>query len=370
MPGKRTLARTGKAKRARKATVSEAAEVAREEVKHVRRGKHGAQSTKQAIDIGREVAVRLADERKHTDDTLRQERARGDQALAEERDRTDEAPQERKDRERLLGIVRRSTDGHLETNRQHTDDAIDDAVSLFSQEQKAHSRARAVVVTRDEFLAIVSHDLRAPLTAIALGAALLERNAVPEEAGNWIRKSSRNIQHAARLMDRLISDLFDLAGFEQGKLTIKPERCDVARIVEESVGIFLPLASARFLRLDADVPDTPLLAVCDAGRIAQVLSNLLRNAIQFTPKEGSISIRAERAGVECRIAISDTGIGIPQGKLTRIFERSQQLSEDDRRGLGLGLYISKRLIKAHHGRIWAESQVGDGSTFFFTLPSA
>src|SRR5207245_4582438 len=116
--------------------------------------------------------------------------------------------------------------------------------------------------------------------------------------------------------------------------------------------------------------DSPLLAVCDAGRIAQVLSNLLRNAIQFTPKDGSISIRAERAGVECRIAISDTGIGIPQGKLTRIFERSQQLSEDDRRGLGLGLYISTRLIKAHHASICAESQVGDGSTVFLTVHSA
>ena len=369
MPEKRTVARTGKAKRAGKAATTQAAEVVRKEV-HVRRGKHGARSTKQAIVIGREVATSLAEERKHADDTLRQERVRGDRALTEERDRHDETPQERNDRSRLLGIVRQSIDGDLETDRRHTDGAIDDAISRFSREQKAHSRARAVLVTRDEFLAIVSHDLRAPLSAIALGAALLERNALPEEEGNWIRMSSRTIQHAARLMDRLISDLLDLAGFEEGKLKIRLERCDVARVVEESVDIFLPLASAKSLRLDADVPDTPLLAICDAGRIAQVLSNLLLNAIQFTPKGGSISIRAERAGVECRIAISDTGIGIPQGKLTRIFERSQQLSEDERRGLGLGLYISKRLIKAHHGRIWAESQTGDGSTFFFTLPSA
>lgn len=358
MPEKRAPARANKAKRARKAATTQAAEFVREEIGHVRRGKHGARSTKQAIAIGREVAASLAEERKHADETLRQERARGDQTVAEEWDRTDESPQEGKDRERLLAVERQSTDEDLETDRRHTDDAIDDAISLFSQEQEAHSRARSVVVTRDEFLAIVSHDLRAPLSAIALGAALLERNAPPEEAGNWIRKSSRNIQHATHLMARLISDLLDLAGFEEGKFQIRPERCDVARIVEKSVDIFLPLALAKSLRLDVDVPDSPLLAVCDPGRIAQVLSNLLRNAIQFTPRGGSISIRAERAGVECRIAISDTGIGIPPGKLTRIFERFQQLSEEERIGLGLGLYISKRLVEAHQGRIWAESQGG------------
>ena len=187
MPEKRTVAHAGKAERAGKAAPTQAAKFVREEIGHVRRGKHGARSIKPAIAIGREVASSLAEERKQADETLRQERARGDQALAEERDRTDEAPQERKDRERLLGIVRRSTDGHLETNRQHTDDAIDDAVSLFSQEQKAHSRARAVVVTRDEFLAIVSHDLRAPLTAIALGAAVVRISGWPVQGARQLR---------------------------------------------------------------------------------------------------------------------------------------------------------------------------------------
>jgi signal transduction histidine kinase len=370
MREKRTLERARKAKRAGKAPAAHAAEFVREETRHVRRGKHATRSSEQGTAIGEDVAATLAEERKHADETLRHERARGDRTIGEEWDRTDETPQERKDRGRVLHIARQATDERVEKNRRHTDDAVDDAISLFSQEQVAHARARSVVVTRDEFLAIVSHDLRAPLSAIALAAALLERNAPPDKAGNSIRKWSKNIQRAERLMDRLICDLLDLAGFEEGKFQIRPERCDVARIVEETVDIFLPLALAKSVRLDADVPDTPLFAVCDQGRIAQVLSNLLRNAIQFTPKGGAISVRAERAGLECRIAISDTGIGIPQGKLTGIFERFKQLSEEDQRGLGLGLYISKRLIEAHHGRIWAESQVGEGSTFFFTLPSA
>lgn len=369
MPEKRTLERARKAKRAGEAPTTEVAESVGDEIRYVRRGKHGARSTKQARAIGRDVAASLAEERKHADQSLGKERARGDQT-AEERDRTNETPQEGKDRERLLSRARQATDENRETDRRHTDDAIDYAMSLFSQEQEAHSRARSVVVTRDEFLAIVSHDLRAPLSAMALAAALVEESAPPKEAGNPIRKWSKNIQHAARLMDRLISDLLDVTGFEKGKFQITLERRDVARIVVESVDIFLPLASAKSLRLDADVPDTPLFALCDQGRIAQVLSNLVRNAIQWTAKGGTISIRAERTGPECRIAIRDTGVGIPQGKLTHIFERFQQLSEEDRRGLGLGLYISKRLVEAHHGRIWAESQVGQGSTFFFTLPSA
>jgi signal transduction histidine kinase len=373
MSEKRTLERARKAKRGGKTPTTQAAEFVRDEIRHVRRGKHGARSTKQAIAIGREISASLKEERRHGDEIIRQERARGDQTLTGERDRTDETPQEgkdRKDQDRLEGTEREATDESRSIDRRHTDDAIDYAISLFSREQEAHSRARSVIVTRDEFLAIVSHDLRAPLSTVALAAALLERNAPPEEAGNPIRNWSKNIQRAARLMDRLISDLLDVAGFEAGKFQIILERRDVARIVQESVDIFLPLASAKSLRLDADVPDTPLFAVCDQGRIAQVLSNLLRNAIQFTPIGGAISVRAERAGLDCRIAISDTGVGIPQGKLTRIFERFQQLGEEERRGLGLGLYISKRLVEAHHGRIWAESQVGVGSTIFFTLPSA
>lgn len=369
MPKKRTLSPAGKAKRTRNAATTQAAEFVREESRHPRRGRHGGRSTKQAIAMGAEVATMLAKERKDADETVRDERVRGDQRLGENGRRTDETPQEG-NRERVLGIVRQATDENLKMHRRDTDDAVDDFIWLLSQEQEAHSRTRSVVVTRDEFLAIVSHDLRTPLHAITVAAVLLERIATQEDARDLIRKVSKNIQHAARLMDRLISDLLDLTGFEEGKFQIKLQQCDVARIVEESIDIFLPLASAKSLRLDANLPDTPLLAVCDPGRIAQVLSNLLGNALQFTPTGGSISVRAERAGVECRITISDTGIGIPQDKLTRIFERFEQLSEEDRRGLGLGLYISKRLIEAHHGRIWAESRAGDGSTFFFTLPSA
>jgi len=100
----------------------------------------------------------------------------------------------------------------------------------------------------------------------------------------------------------------------------------------------------------------------------QVLSNLIHNAIKFTPEGGAIRLRAERAGQSCLVSVSDTGIGIPEGDLTSIFERFRQLDRGDRTGLGLGLYISLWIVEAHGGRIWAESVLGSGTTFHFTLP--
>jgi signal transduction histidine kinase len=121
------------------------------------------------------------------------------------------------------------------------------------------------------------------------------------------------------------------------------------------------------LSLKVDVARGPLLAKFDMDRMLQVVSNLLQNAIKFTPAGGSITIRAARRGAACIVAVSDTGIGIPANELSSIFERFRQLDKTDRAGLGLGLYISKWIVEAHGGRIWAESQAGAGSTFYFTL---
>jgi len=106
----------------------------------------------------------------------------------------------------------------------------------------------------------------------------------------------------------------------------------------------------------------------DPHRMLQVLSNLIQNAIKFTPEGGSIRISATRVGTLYQVSVSDTGIGIPAGELTAIFERFRQLDRSDRTGLGLGLYISRWIVEAHGGKIWAESQLGRGSTFHFTLP--
>jgi signal transduction histidine kinase len=129
-----------------------------------------------------------------------------------------------------------------------------------------------------------------------------------------------------------------------------------------------PLAEAKSVELEVSLPPTVVRGVFDPDRMLQVVLNVLQNAIKFTPQAGAVRVRVAQAGRECLIAVSDTGIGILEAELPNIFERFRQL-DDDRAGLGLGLYISKWIVEAHGGRIWAESRRGLGSTFYITLPA-
>jgi signal transduction histidine kinase len=157
---------------------------------------------------------------------------------------------------------------------------------------------------------------------------------------------------------------------EAGHLTIeaKPESADV--LVSDTIEMLRPLASGSSIvmeaNVDADLP--PVLA--DAARIQQVLSNLVGNACKFTPRQGRITVSANRLDREVRFAVIDTGPGIPPEQVPHIFGRFWQAKSSDRRGIGLGLAIAKGIVEAHNGRIWVESQVGAGSTFYFTLPTA
>jgi signal transduction histidine kinase len=134
------------------------------------------------------------------------------------------------------------------------------------------------------------------------------------------------------------------------------------------VDTFQVQAAAAGVSLTAEIVPPPPLAAFDSARILQVLTNLLSNAIKFTPAHGRIVVRVEGFGDEIRSAVSDTGVGIATDKLKAVFVRFLQVTENDRRGVGLGLYISKAIVQGHGGRIWAESKVGEGSTFCFTLP--
>jgi signal transduction histidine kinase len=266
-----------------------------------------------------------------------------------------------------VAAERQRTDRRLLGEREDTDRAVEHAFTLMIEEQARRAHAEDRVVSRDEFLAIVSHDLRSPLDVIGINAALLAQHAAGDETGAKFKKWARNIARAAGVMDRLLSDLLDVARFEGGEFRITTKVRDVLGVVKESVEAFAPLAAAGGLTIDVESPVATIDAAYDYDRILQVVSNLLRNAIQFTRGGGSIVISLTPEPDGCRIAVSDTGRGIPESQLDRIFERFQQLKVADRRGLGLGLYISKRIIDAHGGRIWVESQVGRGTTFSFTL---
>ncbi|WP_158620436.1 MULTISPECIES: HAMP domain-containing sensor histidine kinase [Corallococcus] len=287
-------------------------------------------------------------------EAVNQEREDADTALQGERETADEKLRdERAERMRalsaLLHLERVETDTRLLVERAHADSGL---------------------ATRDEFMGMVSHDLRTLLGGIALQSALLKRNAADDEVGRRTAEAAAKIQRFTARMNRLIGDLVDVASIETGRIRIAPELQDATALVRESVEAFQPQASAQGISLDVEIRGNTLMAKFDHERVLQVLANLLSNALKFTAAGGRISLHVEPVGQDVRFSVADTGSGIPSHQLEQVFERFWQARREDRRGLGLGLYISRGIVEAHGGRIWAESQPGQGSTFAFTIPAA
>ena len=163
-------------------------------------------------------------------------------------------------------------------------------------------------------------------------------------------------------MNRLLGDLIDVVSIEAGVLALTRESADPTQVVTEAVNTLQARAAASGVLLVAEIVQPLPPIAFDSARIFQVLINLLSNAVKFTQPNGKITLRVERIGEELRFAIHDTGLGIPADKLELIFERFFQIKKDDRRGMGLGLYISKRIVLEHGGRLWADSMLGKGST--------
>ncbi|MDQ5857399.1 MAG: HAMP domain-containing histidine kinase [Acidobacteriota bacterium] len=238
---------------------------------------------------------------------------------------------------------------------------------LLEQQAKELLSAHEALDLKDEFLAIVSHDLRNPLNAIALNTQLLER--LFSSADPRLGRISRSLASSIAQMKRIISDLLDLAAIEAGKLSVQMQPGDARKPIEEAVQTFPSGRTVRSITLDARIPPDPLPACFDPGRIVQVLENLIDNASKFTPDGGRILIEGRRAD-QIEILVRDTGPGLRPEEISVIFERFQQVEKRGRRALGLGLYISRSIVESHGGRIWAESVPGEGSTFLFTLPPA
>jgi signal transduction histidine kinase len=235
-------------------------------------------------------------------------------------------------------------------------------------EERGRTDADTIAAAQEGFLADVSHDLRSLLDGLSVSAALLVADAPRGEDGDKIRKHAAVSQRAVARMTRLVNDLLDTASIEAGRLAITPEPSDVGKLVSDTVEAFAPVAEASDIALDAALPAPPLTATLDGHRIQQVLANLISNAIKFTPAGGRVSIRTRTKANRLQFVVSDTGVGIPESEKAAIFERFHQATRD-RRGFGLGLHISKCIVEAHGGRIWAESGV-IGSTFYVELPVA
>ena len=231
---------------------------------------------------------------------------------------------------------------------------------LFHEAQQA-TRAR------DDVLAVVAHDLRNPLNTVTMAVSLMLETTPPERVEE--RRQVEILRRAADRMNRMIQDLLDVKRMESGRLTtdLKPEL--PATIINDTIDMLRPLAAGSTIGLEANIEEDLPPVLADAARIQQVLSNLVGNAVKFTPRSGRIAVCAERIDGEVRFAVIDTGPGIPAEQLPHIFGRFWQ-AKSDHRGIGLGLAIAKGIVEAHNGRIWVESHVGLGSTFYFTLPAA
>jgi len=241
--------------------------------------------------------------------------------------------------------------------------------ALAVENARLYDEAQMATRARDDMLAIVAHDLRNPLNTIFMSAQFLGEIVAEGEHPTEAKQISI-VRRAAERMNRLIQDLLEVKRIEGGNLTVERRDTDAASVVSEALDLLRPIAAASSLTLDAAIsPDTPRVSV-DPPRIQQVLSNLIGNAIKFTPAGGQIILGTESGDKEARFVVTDTGPGIPPDQLPHIFGRFYQGKRTDRRGIGLGLAIAKGIVEAHGGRIWVESQLGKGSSFYFTVPSA
>jgi signal transduction histidine kinase len=286
--------------------------------------------------------------------TLEHERLAEDAVVRDERDAADESLRLEREETRLtlralIPLEREKTDRHLLTERAIWDDAV---------------------VNRDDFLGIVSHDLRGLLGGIVNAAAILSLQASDNEDGRQAVAQAERIQRYAARMNRLICDLVDVASIEAGKLSVAPAPSDAVALLTEAAETFAATAAAKHIILDVEFDERPLQATLDYPRILQVVTNLVSNAVKFTPAGGRIVVSGKRLDGGLQLSVTDNGPGIPTHLLETVFERFWQGEATQRWSLGLGLYISRCIVEAHHGRVWVESPGASGTTVYLTLPGA
>lgn len=226
-----------------------------------------------------------------------------------------------------------------------------------------YREAYAATRAREDLLAVVSHDLKNPLNAILMGAGLLQTPAGADKT----KALAARIERAAGRMARLIGDLLDSAKMEAGLFETRARPEEVTSLVGEAVDSFSVAAGEKGIRLSARVEREHQAVLCERDLALRVFSNLIGNALKFTPAGGAIEIAADPIGSEVDFSVKDSGPGISSEYLPHLFDRYSQQKSADRRGSGLGLFIAKGIVEAHGGRIWADSSLGHGTTIHFTL---
>jgi two-component system sensor histidine kinase GlrK len=239
------------------------------------------------------------------------------------------------------------------------------AVNLMS------SKLKQLDTMKLDFFASMSHELRTPLTSIKEGANLLKESLSKKEIQDKDKKLLSIIVEESSRLIRLVNKLMNFSKIEAGMAHYDFNRIDIAFLINTAVREIEPMAETNNIKIEVNIDKGLPYIKADHEKILQVLRNFIANALKFTQRNGSMTVSAETVDNGVKVSVSDTGIGIPEENLKRIFEKYQQgISTDSGmiKGVGLGLSISKHIIKAHRGVIWAESKPGEGSIFSFVLP--
>ena len=309
-------------------------------------------------------SVEVVEERFAADDSMKAERAVSDTVLEEERRRADGRDESRRDEQ---AVVRAEREGlRVDTNERLSDERsyVDTVVGDRDAGDRALEAAQHAEAHRKDVFAMVMHDLRNPLHVILANADFLGESAEGQDS----REAAQDVTLAAARMGRLLTDLLDVAQIDTGRFPLEKGHHDARALLSEVHRAYSPLFEGRGVSLVIDAPEDPVLASFDSDRVEQLLSNLLGNAMKFTPAGGSVALHVERSGQQLVFVVRDDGIGIDPDTLPKIFERFWRHDTDSRPGLGLGLYICRTIAVAHGGDITVQSELGGGTTFRVSLP--
>ena len=265
----------------------------------------------------------------------------------------------------LVGVIDRYSRGDREVRASESGATeVRTIAHRFNDMASALERQRANQLT---FLAGVAHDLRNPLAALKLAIAMVppDRPLPPEARIRLLfARSGRQVER----LERMVYDLLDASRIEAGNLSLVIERSDVRELVRASADLLEPTLGSR--RLVLELPDEPVMVDCDPARIEQVLANLLSNAAKYSATDSTVTVRVTREPDVVAIAVIDEGIGMSTADMAHIFEPFHRVGRSTSGGLGLGLYVSSMILRAHGGELVVESTPGQGSTFTVRLPDA
>jgi signal transduction histidine kinase len=314
----------------------------------------------------RAASAEYLSERAKADQHTKNERNNMDRVVERERDRADEnIDTERREQDaNEAEVAARGLDTNTELMRERG--RADRTLVALRQSQSSLATAQDVHGHSRDVFAVVTHDLRGPLHVIAANAHYIAEQS--QEAS--IREAAGDMVSVATRMGRLLMDLMDAARIDSGKLRIVKAWHDAYALAAEVLKSYQPLFASRKVTFTAKVPVGSAFAPLDYDRVIQVLSNLLGNALKFTPQNGTVSLEVEVHRDAIEFVVRDTGPGIETAAVPHIFEKFWQPGSKGDGGLGLGLHICKSIVAEHGGRIWVESAIGKGAAFFFTLPLA